>query len=298
MKPYSFFNPEIELFLLASKHRSFRKTAEALGLSAPAVSRAMKRLEEALGFELFYRERPLSLTEDGERLKATLEAAAAPIAHTIEALRLAGFVKPSVSVGLPESFNLLHGRALIEALKPYCSHIQLVSSGSSDVLIERFNAGQLDLIVAPDNHQMSDSIKKISVDTQRPVIIFPKDKVPKVSKPTWNDIRLSGLPLIGYARCQSFEDVIRKLAQEESLPLQTRFEVDSNALLFALVGAGQGWGFTYPMSVESLPHFRDELAFVESPTVLPVRELFVIYGNEALKTVAEVLASFVQASKV
>lgn len=297
MKPYSFFNSAIELFLLASKHRSFRKAAQAMGLSAPAVSRAMKHLEDELGFEVFHRERPLRLTLEGERLKNALENASAPVAQEIEALRHTSYLKPSVSIGLPESFNLLHGRALIECLKPYCSHIQLVSSGSSDMLTEQFNAGQLDLILAPDNHQILGSIKKIAVDSQLPLIIFPKGKVPAGEKLSWNDIRLSGLPLIGYARCQNFQNVIRKLAQEESLPLQTLFEVDSNALLFALVGAGQGWGFTYPMSVESLPHFREQLAFVEPPTELPQRELFVIYANDALKMVAEALSTFVLQAK-
>ena len=183
MKPYSFFNASIETFLLAAKHRSFRKTAETLGVSAPAVSRAMKHLEEELGFELFVRERPLSLTSEGERLKAILEGAGGPIAKEIEALRNTSFVKPSVSIGLPESFNLLHGRELIEILKPYCSHIQLVSSGSSDVLTEQMNAGQLDMILAPDNHQLLGTIKKIPIAKQSPLIIFPKEKAPPLPQP-------------------------------------------------------------------------------------------------------------------
>ena len=294
MKPYSFFNASIETFLLAAKHRSFRKTAETLGLSAPAVSRSMKHLEEELGFELFVRERPLALTSEGERLKAILEGAGGPIAKEIEALRNTSFVKPSVSIGLPESFNLLHGRELIEVLKPYCSHIQLVSSGSSDVLTEQMNAGHLDIILAPDNHQLLGTIKKIPVDKQTPLIIFPKGKAPHGKALTWDEIRLSGLPLIGYARCNQFQIVIRNLAQEQSLPLQTLFEVDSNAVLFGLVAAGQGWGFTYPMSIESLPHLAEQLAFVEPPTQLPERELFVIYASDALSAVADVLAAFVK----
>lgn len=55
-------------FEAAARHLSFTRAAAELNVTQPAVSQAVKRIEEALGVRLFQREhRALSLTEAGER---------------------------------------------------------------------------------------------------------------------------------------------------------------------------------------------------------------------------------------
>ncbi len=55
-------------FEAAARHRSFTRAAAELNVTQPAVSQAVKRIERALGVQLFKREhRALSLTEIGER---------------------------------------------------------------------------------------------------------------------------------------------------------------------------------------------------------------------------------------
>ncbi|NNF80608.1 MAG: LysR family transcriptional regulator [Rhizobiales bacterium] len=55
-------------FEAAARHLSFTHAANELNVTQPAVSQAVKRIEEALGVQLFQREhRALSLTEAGER---------------------------------------------------------------------------------------------------------------------------------------------------------------------------------------------------------------------------------------
>ncbi|MEM8646339.1 MAG: LysR substrate-binding domain-containing protein [Pseudomonadota bacterium] len=55
-------------FEAAARHLSFTRAASELNVTQPAVSQAVKRIEDALGVQLFQREhRALSLTEAGER---------------------------------------------------------------------------------------------------------------------------------------------------------------------------------------------------------------------------------------
>ena len=55
-------------FEAAARHLSFTRAADELSVSQPAVSHAVKRLEQALGVALFHRRhRVISLTEAGER---------------------------------------------------------------------------------------------------------------------------------------------------------------------------------------------------------------------------------------
>src|SRR5690348_1440321 len=81
---------DIECFALVARHRSFSGAAAALGLSQPAVSQAVARLERTLGLRLFARtSREVVLTTAGAALlphaEAVVEQAAA---FTAEAARL------------------------------------------------------------------------------------------------------------------------------------------------------------------------------------------------------------------
>ncbi|WP_238015789.1 LysR family transcriptional regulator [Dactylosporangium sp. AC04546] len=82
---------DIACFALVARHRSFSRAAAGLGMSQPAVSQAVARLERTLGLRLFDRtSRDVQLTDAGRALlhhaEAVLDQAAA---FTAEAARLA-----------------------------------------------------------------------------------------------------------------------------------------------------------------------------------------------------------------
>jgi DNA-binding transcriptional LysR family regulator len=68
--------PDLVAFAAVARHRSFRRAAIELALSASAVSHAIRGLEERLGVRLLNRTtRSVTPTEAGERLLARLEPA-------------------------------------------------------------------------------------------------------------------------------------------------------------------------------------------------------------------------------
>jgi DNA-binding transcriptional LysR family regulator len=82
---------EISCFALVARHLSFSRAAAGLGMSQPAVSQAVARLERTLGLRLFDRtSREVQLTDQGKMLlpyaEALLDQAAS---FTAEAARLA-----------------------------------------------------------------------------------------------------------------------------------------------------------------------------------------------------------------
>jgi DNA-binding transcriptional LysR family regulator len=65
---------DISYFLELAKHRNFRKAGLALGISASALSHALRGLEERLGVRLLNRTtRSVTLTAAGEALQAAVE---------------------------------------------------------------------------------------------------------------------------------------------------------------------------------------------------------------------------------
>ncbi len=77
----------IEMFCRAAELGSFAKAAEVLGVTPPAVSRSIGRLESRLGVRLFIRStRSIRLTDDGELYRSQCQQALDQIAEAERAL--------------------------------------------------------------------------------------------------------------------------------------------------------------------------------------------------------------------
>ncbi|MGE4243547.1 LysR substrate-binding domain-containing protein [Ramlibacter sp.] len=117
---------ELHAFLAVARTGSFRKAAEALNVTQAAVSRAVLRLEETLGHEMFERSGAgVKLTAAGaewrrrvEKPVAQLEAAAIALGRKAERLRLRLSVAPSIGTLwlMPrlEHFRQLHPDVEVE----------------------------------------------------------------------------------------------------------------------------------------------------------------------------------------
>lgn len=78
---------DLASFLAIATHRSFRRAAVELGVTASALSHALRAIEERLGLRLVNRTtRSVSLTEAGERLYGRIKPAFLDIADAIEDL--------------------------------------------------------------------------------------------------------------------------------------------------------------------------------------------------------------------
>lgn len=75
---------ELDLFAAVARHRSFRKAADERGVSASALSHAVRGLEERLGVRLLNRTtRSVTPTEAGQRLLARLDPALRQVADAL-----------------------------------------------------------------------------------------------------------------------------------------------------------------------------------------------------------------------
>ncbi len=78
----------LHTFEVTASHLSFTRAADDLHLTQGAVSHRIRHLEELLGFRLFIRmTRKLALTQEGERLLATLSRSLRQISDEIEDIR-------------------------------------------------------------------------------------------------------------------------------------------------------------------------------------------------------------------
>lgn len=79
------------VFEAAARHASFTRAAEELNVQQPAVSAAIRQMEDSLGVQLFHRShRKVTLTHAGERLHADVALALDRILQSARAVRLRG----------------------------------------------------------------------------------------------------------------------------------------------------------------------------------------------------------------
>jgi DNA-binding transcriptional LysR family regulator len=137
---------DISYFLELAKHRNFRKAGLALGISASALSHALRGLEERLGVRLLNRTtRSVTLTAAGEALHAAVEDPFEKIGHAFDVVNQfrdapMGRIKLSVPT---EAASFLIGPVMATFLERYPDvEIEVsVSNRMIDVTESGFDAG-------------------------------------------------------------------------------------------------------------------------------------------------------------
>lgn len=104
--------PSLAVFARIAQHRSFSRAAVEMGISRAALSQSLKSLEQRLNVKLIHRTtRDMSLTEEGQRLYASLQPALLLIEQSV---RDVGSATDEPSGRLRINTSRVAGRALLE----------------------------------------------------------------------------------------------------------------------------------------------------------------------------------------
>lgn len=138
----------LRYFIAIAKTESFTKAAQQLGVAQPAVSMAIKKLENDLGLTLIHRaDRNIGLTDEGNKLLLHAEK----IIHaTDEALlemsELKGLSQGEVRVGIPSMLGSYYFPPILMAFRHRYPTITLkVIEGGTWQLQKMLENGELDL---------------------------------------------------------------------------------------------------------------------------------------------------------
>lgn len=252
---------QIRCFCAALELGSFTAAAEALRVSQPAVAEQIRKLEQALGTDLFVRAgRGVVPTEAGrafgEHAARSLRAVedAADSVGELTALR-----GGSVAVGLfgePSAWRLDALAAAFLRRHPEVS-LRLVGSNSS-VIVERVRRGELEagVVLLPVDDGKLD-VRPIVRDEVLYVSAFPeRTRTPATIE------RLASTPLVFYDAESADNDPIRRQlaerAQALGLRLLPRVEVELKDIALRLVAAGIGDTYL-PSAYTRAPYYPEGL---------------------------------------
>ncbi|CAM2006267.1 LysR family transcriptional regulator [Acanthopleuribacter pedis] len=232
---------QVKYFLAVCEHRNFTQAAHAAHVSQPALTAAIKKLEEELGGPVFLRDRSgCALTPLGElvrpRLQHIQDEAAATLADAVRHIRLD---RIPIRIGL---FETVGGNLLARSIAQYQTanptiEIELIYR-RAEVALEELRDGLLDVVIAPDQAFSSEIYSADTLLREPYQVVFAKghrfeamDEVPlkEMTKETYLD----------RPNCEMREELLSR-CKESGIEIYASYRSNRESWLLLLAAEGVG----------------------------------------------------------
>jgi len=228
---------ELRTFIAVCRHGTFAAAGDRIGLTQSAVSSQVKRLEEALGFELFERTgRSATLNAAGQTTLARAEEICALYA------KLGELPHDAASGGLlrigaiASAQSTLVARALARLRKAQPLLRVHVSPGVSMRLMDELDAGTIDaaVIIRPPFGILPELAWQPLV--QEPYVLIAPKKLPGKD---WRAL-LQQQPFLRYDRASFGGRMVERFLRREGIAVNDSIELDEIAGLIHMTSKGLG----------------------------------------------------------
>lgn len=274
---------QVRYFLEAAGTLNFTRAAEICHISQPALTMAVKRLEDELGAPLFHRNgRALSLTDFGCAMRPALaqfvddSERVRALAHNELNLRSA-----PVRLGVLSSIGPVRIARFLAHVEHRVPDLEVtVEEDSLDRLWSRLAEDSLDVIIA---NRVPDTPARFATHhlyEERYVVVLPPDH-PLIGQLVIRFADLEGYPYIDRLCCE-LRHRLSELLEDRQFELYARFRSAREDWVQSMVLAGMGvalmpeYSATHPdVVVRALvePEFRREIALLHQASAEPAAAL-------------------------
>ena len=240
---------ELQTFIAVVRHGTFAAAGERIGLTQSAVSSQIRRLEAALGFELFDRTgRAATLNAAGSQTLARAEEIVLlysklgdpPASAELDGLLRIGAIASVQSSLLP--------RALVPLRQKYPRLRLNIVPGVSMHLMDQLDAGEIDLaITIRPPFGLLPELSWLPLVQEPFMLIVPAS----IEGSNWREV-VQAHPFLRYERKSFGGRMVEKFLRDQRLAVQESIELDEIQGLFQMVANGLGVALI-PMVQAHLP---------------------------------------------
>ena len=232
---------QLEYFRSIAKTENFRKSAVALSVSQPALSRAIKKLEEELDVTLFNRMgRKVKLNQYGQLFLKRIESSLNNIAVGIQELHhLKDPYSGVVSIAFPQIAGVTILPKILEHFHHQFPNIEIQLFQETILgCIEKVKNREVDLCLIHATEETEHLSWKPLLDEVMYLYVSRKHKLAHL-----NTIELSKVAnehFIGYKRHLNMSHFMMKLCKEAGFVPSIKFEGEDILTIVGLISAGLG----------------------------------------------------------
>ncbi|WCR09796.1 LysR family transcriptional regulator [Paracoccus stylophorae] len=233
---------DLQIFTMLARKLNFRATAEEAGLSAPALTRLIARLEDRVGARLFDRtSRRVELTPQGHAfhsMTARLLVQAEMTLGSFDQYLRAEHGRLSVT-GLPSITSGILPCVIRDFISRYPGVQVILRDGLAQDIAQMVVDGEADIaLTIPEPARPSDLTFVPLLKDEFVALSTPEDAMIADGPITWAE--LLALPFVTMPHATSVRTLIEAIAQKEGLVVTPRFEAAHLATVGALVAQGLG----------------------------------------------------------
>lgn len=232
----------LSAFVAVAENASFRKAADQIHLSLPAVSMQIKQLEEGLGVTLFQRTtRRVELTHEGEQLMISARKAMAELDGAfLKMQQVADLRRGHLSLAcVPTIAGTRLPSPLTQFARQYPSISIHVRELSQPALLEAVGRCEVEFGIGPRSEDTGE-LEFCPVFEDHYMALFSAQH-PSAEKSQITMRELSRMPMLTLGSSQFHEQLLQTL-KEAGLEPELNYEFTHVGTLIAMVDAGLGVG--------------------------------------------------------
>lgn len=288
------------VILSVYRNKSFTKAASELGVSQPALSAAVNKIEKKLGIRIFERKQtPIQPTEEGKVLIEYLKKA--QLEYEVCFHKIDDITKNKnrkLTIGAPAVYANTYLLDKIEKFNKEYSECKLsVRIATLPELMDMSEEGMIDCFISTSDKLGADFVVQ-KVSTEKIYLCVPRDwkineklKQYQVKVGTsaggktidWKEI--SALEMISLEENQPLQKVINSFLEKEKISINSRMTVDQVVFGIELAARGLGMMFCSEKAIIGCRN-QEQLCLYPLPDYAAERNIYVAYnGNYYLSDV-------------
>lgn len=274
-----------KIFYEVAKNKSISAASKNMYISQPAISKAIKNLENDLGVVLFYRTlNGTVLTEKGQELFEYVEEAFNSFRAAEKKMNEnKNLEKGSLSVGIPShiaSFYIMN--KVVEFHEKYSKIDVTVVNRPSSELLKLLENNEIDFVI--DTMSFKDeldcfNVKKLTTFSHCFIALSNTNFIEEKDEYSLKDLK--SVPLILPVFHSSHRQILDNLAKENNVELENILSIETSELIYSMVKKGLGVGYIlYDMVKDDIE--SGKLKLIKVKEQLPQVPLNLIYREKNL----------------
>lgn len=235
-----------KVFCSVAKNKNITKASKELLISQPAITQSIKKLEDQIGFKLFYRNsKGVSLTSSGELLYNDI----------INAVEKLNCCQSTLNNNVEEKNKIIRvggGSTLLkynainafkEFKKRYPNYKIEINRGITSKLLEQLGEDDIDIVLCNIDNYKNENIEFYNIESVCDVFVANSDMFSYLKNKVLSFNDFLELPLVLQANVSTSRKYLDDLFRKNGYILESTYNLESYDLTLSFVKAGLGIGF-------------------------------------------------------